>query len=927
MFTTNKIWRISGMLLVLLVGMGLISAEYTPQTSANQPAPQLNPENVIIDIHDTPQRTDVKRLGVNLGARSQFAASQHLKNLIPNPGFESGEFAMIINADPDATDTRFQADFWQPQSWNNDALGIGHPVDFWDNATYEIISGDAKWRTGTVTDFTHDDDRYTFYLGDSGTPPDDDDAIIVRKQIPGYEANRYPTAIGEPNDTRPGSPGTQSLRLKPATFSYTPSFSENFDSFHRDADWNAGKLLVADGDWHMEIWAKATNPGDTLRIQFRRIGEATFYDETISLGTSWQHIVRDFNVPVGTDANPTPDPNIAQNALGFELFINSAGSDVLVDDVILEKASANPTVFTDTLVNRLTELNPGIIRNWGDQLGSSLDTQLATQFGRKSTGFSPETRFPSKYHVGLHDFLLLAETVGSEPWYVIPPTFTQSDLQNLAAYLSAPAGSHPYADLRANLGHPIPWTDTFTTIHLEFGNEIWGTNGENFVDPFMGATVRGGIRAGQVAHDRLGVYKSSPHFVEPKINFVIGGQANFAFRQFEIDSNSQNHDQIGIAPYFGRLDDAYGSEAERYYPLYAHSLQATSSSVVTEAQDLLEDVGQGTELAVYEINLHAITGDVPLDVRNDFLAGQGAAIAVPLTMLHYQQDLGINNILAYRMSQFSTKMTAPMTNGDYARVWGLMRDLEGTGRKRPTFLATELANSAIKGDLVTANHINTPIQSVPAVNGNTAPYNLPLIQTFVYKDGNSYSAVVFNLDLFAPHDVQFSLPTNPVGSATWDILSAPSLETSNENGQNVAIASVPLGSLTNGQTFSMPPHSMAVLSWTSDGTPANRLPLAYDDSVTAFADEATTIAVLSNDFDLDGNTLTPTIVTPPTNGTATVNADGTVTYTPNAGYLGPDSFEYTVFDGVNTSNVALVTINVVDAPTGRIYLPLLHKEP
>ena len=47
-----------------------------------------------------------------------------------------------------------------------------------------------------------------------------------------------------------------------------------------------------------------------------------------------------------------------------------------------------------------------------------------------------------------------------------------------------------------------------------------------------------------------------------------------------------------------------------------------------------------------------------------------------------------------------------------------------------------------------------------------------------------------------------------------------------------------------------------------------------------------------------GSTQTPVnntvaIVTPPAHGTAVVNANGTITYTPTAGYLGPDTFLYT----------------------------------
>ena len=68
--------------------------------------------------------------------------------------------------------------------------------------------------------------------------------------------------------------------------------------------------------------------------------------------------------------------------------------------------------------------------------------------------------------------------------------------------------------------------------------------------------------------------------------------------------------------------------------------------------------------------------------------------------------------------------------------------------------------------------------------------------------------------------------------------------------------------------------------------------------------------VLTNDRDPEGKPLTAALVTGPTKGTLTLNANGTFTYRPNAGFIGTDTFTYRASDGALQSNLATVTITV-----------------
>ena len=85
-----------------------------------------------------------------------------------------------------------------------------------------------------------------------------------------------------------------------------------------------------------------------------------------------------------------------------------------------------------------------------------------------------------------------------------------------------------------------------------------------------------------------------------------------------------------------------------------------------------------------------------------------------------------------------------------------------------------------------------------------------------------------------------------------------------------------------------------------------------NDAKTTAAGTAVDIDVVANDSDLEGDTLRVTSVTTPSNGTAVIKSGSanTITYTPNAGFRGTDSFNYTLSDGFNTVT-GTVTVTVV----------------
>ncbi len=113
-------------------------------------------------------------------------------------------------------------------------------------------------------------------------------------------------------------------------------------------------------------------------------------------------------------------------------------------------------------------------------------------------------------------------------------------------------------------------------------------------------------------------------------------------------------------------------------------------------------------------------------------------------------------------------------------------------------------------------------------------------------------------------------------------------------------------------------------SYDSNGNRQSRVisinlpPTAANDSATTPFETPVTIDVAANDSDANGtiDLTSVVIVTNATNGTTSINATtGVVTYTPNAGFSGGDTFTYTINDDLgDASNVAAVTITVQPEP-------------
>jgi VCBS repeat-containing protein len=118
--------------------------------------------------------------------------------------------------------------------------------------------------------------------------------------------------------------------------------------------------------------------------------------------------------------------------------------------------------------------------------------------------------------------------------------------------------------------------------------------------------------------------------------------------------------------------------------------------------------------------------------------------------------------------------------------------------------------------------------------------------------------------------------------------------------------------IASDKTSSGAPTLVTITVGAASAAPVSR-PDNYTDGAGHTLAVSAASGVLANDFDPNGLALTAALATGPAHGALALNTDGSFSYTPAAGFVGPDSFTYIASDGVASGPPTLVTLNVTAA--------------
>lgn len=774
---------------------------------------QTTTTNIAID--STVIQPRVKHLGINLATHNYWDSGQMMQNLVlENPGFEGEIYQSIIQCASGTTTTCVDSDSYS--SW---------PAGFWNGATFEFFYGAANGATGTISNYT------AAASGQGGTltfaspiavAPADGDFVIVRQTVPGNAiAGWWPTTSGNgaittnTADLPPDSTGSQTIALSAPTANDSAVLDSYFDT-------TAGRSFIQlDGSFQVSFLAKGTGGSNSVAVWFSRLGSTTTdLSQTVSLTNSWQTYTLTFTASETGSAVGT-----------FDLDFATVGQDSFyLDDVSIQPTSpAQPTAFRDAVVSALRDLSPGTLRFWsGNQLGDTLDNLIAGPFARLRSGYSAYATSQTAIEYGLYDFLQLCKTIGADPWFVVPTTFSTTDAANLIEYLAS-ASTTAYGAKRAAQGQVEPWTSVFEKIHLEFGNEAWNST-------FRGGSIENPAAYGERAQTIFGAMRTAPAYSAASFDLVLGGQAGNPWLNQQIQNNTNNNDSFAIAPYMMYEVNTFATNEDLFAPLLAEpqaffspsgnaegvsstdltidgASQNVNGGMVYLDQVAIQNTTHPVPLAIYETNLSTDSGSITQSVINEFATSIGAGVAeVENMLLGMSKGMVTQNLFALPQYDFDISTAGGATT---VPLWGSVIDMGGpTNLRRPQFLALQVANQTIPRGaamLQTVQSGANPTWNQALVNSvqlNDAHY----IESFAFSNGLQSGLILLNLNLTEALHVTFSGAHAPAGTVQVTELTSTNVTDTNES-SNVVVPVSSSQTFTAATILSLPPFSMTALTW------------------------------------------------------------------------------------------------------------------
>ncbi|MDH5447108.1 MAG: Ig-like domain-containing protein [Gammaproteobacteria bacterium] len=301
-----------------------------------------------------------------------------------------------------------------------------------------------------------------------------------------------------------------------------------------------------------------------------------------------------------------------------------------------------------------------------------------------------------------------------------------------------------------------------------------------------------------------------------------------------------------------------------------------------------------SNIATVSISINPVS-DAPVAVAGDgpYTVDEGAGLTAAASVLTNDTDTEGDELSAILVSQATNGTVTLSANGTF--------DYAHNGSETTTDSFTYKANDGTSdSNVVTVNITITPVNDAPvAVNDN--------IHTVAEGGALTNAATVLGNDTDEEGDTLTASLVSTTSNGVLTLKIDGSFDYTHNGGESSS------DSFTYRANDGDIDSNVATVTITI--TPENDAPVAVADPYSV--DEAGTLTtvvatgVLSNDTDIDGDTLTAILVDSPANASSfTLNSDGTFTYTHDGSETTSDSFTYKANDGTVDSNTVTVSITV-----------------
>ena len=427
--------------------------------------------------------------------------------------------------------------------------------------------------------------------------------------------------------------------------------------WHSGSDQSFYNVLKAGTTYRMRIVMRAS-AATTVTLALGGAAATGISGTTFSVGTSFATFTHDMTpttVPTGFDP------------YDWRLIYTAGGTPVTLDVAYfqIEEVGASSDTLADTL-----PVSGSYLRDHSFIKPGANNRSIKRMIEQDTYGFK-------KFHDACVSYNL-------KPWFQIEWNVSKQEVLDFVAYLAAPNGSHPMADLRVASGIAQPYTTTFSKMKIEWGNEAWNpTTGfwtfPSMTDSATAAAYGTGNVAGLFWQMLSNWMKESPYWstLASKLTQHAGG---WAINTFGEDAYRYYPDakEVSIAAYNGGWDNgtALPSESGLSFnavladPIITQKPRAISRRNALQA--LCTSLGRtyGTDIryGIYEagpgyqlngLNGASVTG-AQVIAQEVVMKSRAAAASTVDSMLTYaQQDFKDYNFFTLGRGNYWTSHASP----------------------------------------------------------------------------------------------------------------------------------------------------------------------------------------------------------------------------------------------------------------------------